>query len=448
MHTRSLCFVVLLLMEGALIAQPKKDNEKQLQVSLAPALGTNGLNPGSFTNHFSINLTSGYSAANLAFEIAGISNLNTNYTRGLQFAGICNLTGANAFGGLSKKEKEEKIKSGFSSTLVGAQFSGVTNYVTNEVYGMQATGGINLTRGALLGVQVSGISNIVYKYSFGVQLAGVSNVSYESMDGVQISSLYNMTTGGLYGLQLGMFNQAAFTEGKNSVADAGAWGFQIGLVNMADRVNGFQIGLINRAKRSQGTQIGLINFYRPGKQMGTKDGTAIGLLNFGDFGFIAISANEIFATNYELATGNRKNGRIKLSSRNTYVENVLSFSNNSYVGDRWAIGYGTMKMFFNRSDAPGMSEFRFLSGGIHFHQVNFQSKFSTDLNLLSQVKVMLGTRLSPKLLNIYVFTAVTGNFFLTEQDNSLRPNQLSTAGTMSGNSYEAWPGLSLGVMLH
>ncbi len=147
----------------AATAQRKIDYTKIFQVSLTPAIGTNGMHPGGYINYFSFNLTSGYSMANYIFEIGLISNLNVNETKGLQISGIANLTGANAFAGMQQKEKDEKIKRGFEANLTGFQIAGVSNVVLNNVFGGQISGVTNVAKGALQGFQLSGISNVVYK---------------------------------------------------------------------------------------------------------------------------------------------------------------------------------------------------------------------------------------------------------------------------------------------
>lgn len=433
----------------SLFAQEKPLKIRPLQFSIAPSLGTNGLQPGSYSNQFSFNLTSGYSSKTLAFEIAGISNLNTNGTRGLQIAGLANITGGNAFGGLSKKEVDQKLKNGFNSHLAGVQLSGLTNIVVDEVFGMQLTGGINFGKNTMFGTQVAGISNIVYKFSFGVQLAGLTNVSVASMDGVQIATLANRTEGGLYGFQLGAFNHAGSTEGINSFENKNPWGVQLGVFNFAERMNGFQIGLVNWAKRSQGTQIGLINIYRRGGQVNTRDGTAVGLLNIGDLGYLAVYSSELFALNYEFATGNGKNKRIMLAGRNAYWVNSVTYSRSPFYKGAWAMGYGVKKMFFNRSELPGMMEFRFLSYGMDFQHVSFDSdNLTKSLSLLSRAKVEIGTRLAPKLFGIYVFGGLTYNCFWTDADRTLAPALLKWQTQSNNQTLEFWPGFIFGVMIH
>lgn len=418
------------------------------QVSLLPGISSNGMHPGGYNNYFSLNLTSGYAASTRLLGLALISNTDEERTSGLQIAGLANLTGVNAFAGMQKKERDEKVRKGFEANLAGLQVSGVSNVVLNNVFGGQLTGGVNISKGALLGLQVAGLANLVYKYTFGLQLAGLWNISFESMDGVQLSSLANYTKGGLFGFQVGAYNRAGFIEGKNSYENDYPSGLQLGLFNHANKMNGFQVGLINIAGNMQGTQIGLINIYRSGKQAGTRDGTTIGLLNFGNSGYASLYANELFITNIELATGNSKNGRIKFSRRNIYIQNALIYSNNpSFLDDdRWAIGYGVRKFYFNRSVAPGMNNFRFLSFGMDALHMNHEDKKLTrELSLLLRPNVSFGTRLHPKLKSIYVFGGISYNVYLSDADYNLSPEFLESSATLGNRTLDMWPGFSVGV---
>lgn len=379
--------------------------------------------------------------------------MNEEKTRGLQIGGLANLTGANAFAGMTEKERDLKIKSGFEANLTGVQISGITNVVINNVFGGQMTGGVNVTKGAIIGYQLAGISNVVNKYSFGVQVAGLWNSSVQSVDGVQIAGLMNYTSGELYGVQISAFNKAGYMEGKNSVPNDKPTGVQIGLMNVAKKMNGFQIGLINFGKRSQGTQIGLINIYRGGKDVGTRDGTAIGLINVGDGIHVAMYADELFFTNYEISTGTRKNRRIKDETTNKYIANSLIFSNtsNGFVSDQksWAFGYGLKKFYYNRSDVPGMTEFRFLSYGFEVMKINYEAKkITNEMSLLVRPKVSIGTRLHPKLRQIYVFCGLTYNFYWSESETGISPGFMESSKKLENKLLKMWPGLSVGIHLH
>ena len=419
------------------------------QVSLLPGISSNGMHPGGYQNYFSLNLTSGYAASTRLLGLALISNTDEEISSGLQIAGLANLTGVNAFAGMQRKERDEKVRNGFEANLAGLQLSGLSNVVLNNVFGGQLTGGMNVSKGALQGLQVSGVANLVYKYTFGLQLAGLWNISFESMDGVQLSSLANYTRGGLFGFQVGAYNRAGFIEGKNSYENDDPTGLQLGLLNHVGKMNGFQVGLINIAGNMQGTQIGLVNIYRNGKQAETRDGTAIGLLNFGNSGYAALYANELFFTNIELATGNSKNGRIKSSRRNIYIQNALIYADDPSFLDnegRWAFGYGMKKFYFNRSERPGMNNFRFLSFGVDaLHMSHEKKKLTRELSLLLRPKVSFGTRLHAKLKSIYVFGGISYNVYLSGSDYKLAPEFLESTATVGDRSLDMWPGFSAGV---
>jgi hypothetical protein len=108
LNVRICCIGIAVCISLTLHAQRKNSDLRSFQFSIVPGLGTNGLHPGGFRNIVSMNLTSGYSKATLLFELAGISNLNTDETRGVQIAGLANLTGANAFLGLRRGKLTKK----------------------------------------------------------------------------------------------------------------------------------------------------------------------------------------------------------------------------------------------------------------------------------------------------------------------------------------------------
>lgn len=187
--------------------------------------------------------------------------------------------------------------------------------------------------------------------------------------------------------------------------------------------------------------------------MGTKDGTAIGLINAGDVGHVAVYADEMFFTTYEITTGNSKNSRIQNAGSNRYVLNSLIFSNTStgFNADRksWALGYGLKRFIYNRSVTPGMSEFRFLAYGVEFLHINHTPKSITkELSLLMRPKVQFGTRFHPKIRNIYGFVAVTYNAYVSKSNTEISPSFLESNSTVSSRVVQLWPGISAGLLLH
>ncbi|MFZ6014622.1 MAG: LA_2272 family surface repeat-containing protein [Bacteroidota bacterium] len=443
---KTVLFLLSALIWSPLWAQQKMST-RIFQVSLTPGLSTNGIHPGGFSNYFSINFTSGYSSANYLLEIASISNLNENGTRGLQVGGLANLTGANAFKSMSLKEVDKKKREGFEANLSGAQFSGLGNIVINNVFGWQTSGGVNIAGGALQGFQLAGVANIVVKYSFAVQVAGAYNVSLESMDGVQVAGLFNFTAGGLYGAQISLFNKAGYMEGKNSYENNDPTAFQLGIINKSGKMNGFQVGLINIGKRMQGTQIGLINVYRGGKDPGTRDGTSVGLLNIGSTGYVAMYANESFIYNFEIATGTIKNKRIVAESKEKQIQNALICSFQG-KGGYWALGYGLKKFFFNRSGLVGMTKFNFFASGIDLLHINHENKKLTkELSLLSRPNVSFGSRLHRKNKSIYFFLSVAYNLYRSSSGKTIDGSVTQKLLLHEGSRLQQWVGVSGGILI-
>jgi hypothetical protein len=440
-------FPILILVSASLFGQQKFVSI--FQVSLTPGLSTNGLHPGGFRNFFSLNLTSGYSSANYLLEVGVVSNLNEHETRGLQFAGIANLTGANTFAGLQFKEIEKLKREGFEANLSGLQFSGVTNFVMSNLFGGQICGGVNVARGAMQGCQIAGVSNIIRKYSFGFQLAGLWNVSFESMDGVQMSGLANFTNGELYGAQVSLFNSAGVIEGINSFTKKYPTGLQLGLVNYSRTMNGYQVGLVNIGRKMQGTQVGLINIFTNGKTPETRDGTSIGLVNIGSSGYAAMYSNEIFYRNVEFSTGTVKNRRRNTDAKEKQIQNGLIYGSGGGLlsnQKRWAFGYSLKKFFFNRSITPGHGHFNFFSAGLDLLHINHRAqKFTREVSVLARPNVSVGSRIHPRNRNFFFFGTIAYNFYKSKSGEIVGFAEKNQADKNYG--WQRWPGLAIGVLI-
>jgi hypothetical protein len=273
------------------------------------------------------------------------------------------------------------------------------------------------------------------------------------MDGVQIAGLSNYTHGQLTGTQLALINRAGIIEGKNSYEPAPT-GFQIGLFNKADRMNGFQIGLVNVGKTMQGTQIGLVNIYKGGTDPLRKDGTPIGLINIGGFTYGAVYANELFLYNYELSTGNRKNGRILQTHENVYLTNSVIYSSHGYRtsnNNEWALGYGFTKMRFNRSERPFENEKQFMAYGVDVMHLNSQAGvFTKDFNMLTRFKYLRGVRIMRRVKNLnmlFPFFMVSANVYAGNiNDQSVTPSGFKSK--LSNKQLSVWPGFALGMLIH
>ena len=450
LKTTNLTLLCILLV-GASYAQKKRIlfDKRLAQFSIVPAMGTNGIQPGSYINYFSLNLFSGYSAGNYLLEIGGLSNLNVMETRGLQFAGLTNITGANAYVGLTSKEIV-KQDIDYAKNLTGLQFSGLLNYVHNTVYGGQFTGGMNTAKGALWGVQIAGVYNMVKKYTTGVQIAGLYNISMQRMDGIQIASLFNYTQGLLIGTQLGMFNSADRIEGWNSYQRGDYSAVQIGLVNRARKMNGLQIGLVNLGGKSQGLMIGLVNIYRNGDTQDRKGATAYGILNAGDFGNLLLYSDETFTFNYQLTMGNSKNGNFAPIRVGRYWLNGLIYGHNPRFVDNsrsWTAGYSVGEYFYWNVEPTPYNEYKFISITGEVLHYNYGKSTNEKINPLMKVKIAYGSKLHYKI-PFHVFGGLSYNALVTNTSHAVNEKWLQAERRSSNGRMSFWPGIFFGIHLH
>ncbi len=160
-----------------------EENEKRnFQMSFISPLSTNGMHAHLTTNKVSLNLLGGYSYGNTAFELGGIYNVNTHFTKGLQLAGIMNYSG-------------------------------------NTQNAVQVAGIANVAKGGTTPLQIGGIANVAKKVQ-GVQLAGIANVA-DKVHGLQLAGIVNVANE-LHGVQFGLINIAKNSEN----------GTPIGLINI------------------------------------------------------------------------------------------------------------------------------------------------------------------------------------------------------------------------
>ena len=142
--------------------------ERVWQVSLVPFLGRNGKASGSYVNKTSLNVLGGYAGALNGVEVGSIFNVEKDYVKGVQIAGV-----ANAAGG----------------RVAGAQIGGVLNAVRRGVKGAQVAGVLNVAGGKVEGTQVAGVLNVAGKGVSGAQAAGVLNVAGGTVSGLQLGFL-------------------------------------------------------------------------------------------------------------------------------------------------------------------------------------------------------------------------------------------------------------------
>jgi hypothetical protein len=448
--------------EQALVKRPIRESKRFFQVALFPGISTNGIYSGSYYNTISLNIFGGLSAGNKFLELSPISNVNLKRSTGIQFAGLANVVGANAFVNLTVYEERNMInKEDFESNFQGIQVAGLINYVRDHAGGIQLAGLLNVVGGDLKGVQIAGIGNSsgngTNGYSQGFQLATLYNISKEAIAGFQISALFNYTDGGLSGTQFGLINKARFMYGKNTNPPTRAKSLQVGLLNFSKEMDGIQFGLINFGGKSVGTRIGLINFFQryPTKENVNK-GVPIGLLNFGSVGSVfRATYNELFPVNVEYTTGNDKNGTMTQSGL-PYGDSDLKHNQNALIAGynpahrNWGFGYGFERIQYNKASMnpkDPRNRIRMMSYGLRVVRLNREQKLDKQFNLVSRLHAEYGRKFRGK----YVFVGAALNYFVHDQNVEMKEYRINGAVISTGEFFnkkaEFWPGYSLGVQL-
>lgn len=432
------------------------------QFSFFPGLSTNGLSSAMYYNRYSFNLTSGISAGNEYFELGIISNSYTRSTTGIQIAGFANIVGTNSYINLTNWEEKDMIKKGDRSDMTGLQFSGVLNFVRNDAEGFQLTGGFNVTNGSSISSSFAGVGNSVQGNMSGVQVAGVYNVANRRANGLQLSALLNNTNGSLSGIQIAAVNYAKYMWGRNSVKPISGSAIQLGLINVSKNNDGIQIGLINKAKAFRGTQVGIVNFYRSSPYEGSQGrgryGTPIGLLNLGSKGgHFRTYMNDLFLTNFELATGNCFNctwteSQMPISGRFMIMRvNSLIYSFNPFDDIEsefeWSVGYGFQQVLYNKSSQSKNDKRNkkyFISYGLRFLHLNKDKKFNPDLSLLTRAHMEIGYRI--KFIFKYIYAGTTINYFISN-DNLFDRKSMFISGESRRHQYQLWPSYTIGFQM-
>lgn len=428
-----------------LFAQPKHQIYKHsiLQLGIFPGLSTNGLNPGEFDNDISINILSGYGHSNRIIAINGITGFNTASSTGIHLSGLADFIGGNGQVGLSDKEKRSELRSGYETSLLGFQISGVHNYVGSNVTGGQFALGGNMIKNYLIGVQLGGVYNYVGGFTMGAQLSIFANYSKKSMSGFQLAGFLNYTNGSYSGIQIAAINHAGVINSTKEPGTSQNTALQIGLINLSGNMGGTQIGLINIGKKVSGTQIGLVNIFKNGSTVDSRDRPAYGLLNIGDIINPRIYTSAFFLANYGLHTGKSLNGRVRSATRSLTSYNEVLYSTNYSINReaRWGVSYKVGFISYYKSvDIRNQRNYCSLLAEVgHF---NKNKKFDGHVNIRYAVHIETGFRLSKKINFVYPFLGVSYNYIPQQIVNG--PEIIATNN--SNGSF--WLGYTFGIMLH
>lgn len=337
LHNRQI--VTLLVPEESRIISDNliiHDNRK-VQVSLIPFIGTNRKLSGTTTNSFSFNVLAGYSGGVNGFEIGGLLNIDRRNVRGAQIGGIANIVGGNT--GPFQMAGFFNLNSG---SITGTQVAGFSNVVLDTLNGVQLAGFNNTLHGYMNGVQISGFNNTTTQNVDGFQLTGFANVALKNVElgqisgfanycndvnGGQITGFVNFAKGdvnwgqiagfanygkSVKGLQIAGFGNISVNEvSGGQIAGTINYGktggkFQIsGYANIAtEEIKGIQLtSYLNYAKKVNGWQIAVFNVSDT-----VESGLPIGVFSFVKKGFhrFDISVNEIFYLNTSYKLGVKK----------------------------------------------------------------------------------------------------------------------------------------------
>ncbi len=227
--------------------EPAQSRHRFLNLSLFYPLSTNS----SKQDSADINLTLLYGrmgsvhGLDLALGVTGLEQS----LKGVQLAGLMAAAG----------ERGE-----------GIQLAGLGSVSGEKFTGLQAAGLFCVAGDQLAGVQLSGLFSVAGDTASGIQVSGLFSVTGETLDGFQASGLFNVAGENLKGVQVaGLFNVAGESStalqlsGLMNVTGELCRGVQIGLFNIAPRLEGLQVGLVNVASTLEGIPVGLVNVTRP-----------------------------------------------------------------------------------------------------------------------------------------------------------------------------------------
>ncbi|WP_407430108.1 hypothetical protein [Arcticibacter sp.] len=224
---------------------PKTD---KIHIGIVYPLSTNGTNAPADTNHFSLHLIAGVSAAEEGLAFAGLSNFVRHRLTGLALSGFSNHIGGRANG---------LLLAGFLNTY-------------GDSKGLQLAGFSNVARGSAESAQFAGFFNLAREIK-GAQFAGFANVS-KGVQGTQVSGFTNVAKE-IQGSQVSGFANVAENVSGSQIG---------GFANVARKVKGVQLAAFINVADSSDHPIGIINIIRNGeKSIGLSiDETQTTLLSF------------------------------------------------------------------------------------------------------------------------------------------------------------------------
>jgi hypothetical protein len=388
----------------ATVPEPS-EHVRLVQFTLFYPLGTNGIESYRITNRISLNLIAGVTGGVLGAEFGGILNVTNGWVEGGQFAG---------FGNIVRQQVQ------------GAQFAGFGNLSGGSVRGVQGAGFMNVNRGSVRGVQGAGFMNVNGGRTTGPQLAGFMNINGGSYQGVQVAGFMNINGG--EAMEGAPEHNGPQVAGFANVNGGNLKGVQVaGFLNVAPEVEGAQIGgFLNIARKVKGVQVGFINLAED------IDGVPIGFLSIVKNGTRAVTffANEVMLSNIGVKVGSRR------------IYNILSAGYNPGAGlYRYSFGWGI-------GHHGTFGERVYLDTDLMVQNLH-ESRFRSDLSMLTSVRVLPGFRLG----NVFsLYAGPTFNYFISDyadgSELGRRPVYTREPGPARNTYRRAWFGVTGGVQVN
>jgi hypothetical protein len=406
--------VILLLLSCSSINIKASDQQdepvetRSFQLSVFPAVGTDGQFSHKYLYNFSVNVFAGITGGVDGIELGGFGNINRYSMKGFQAAGFGNVVNGNV-NGLQAAGFINVVNGGAE----GLQGAGFINVVNSNSKVLQGAGFANIVNGELRGLQGAGFLNVASGNARAIQAAGFGNVCGGLLEGIQGAGFFNVADR-MEGLQgAGFVNVAGDIDGMQGA----------GFINVAGSVEGMQAaGFINVATRVNGVQLGIVNV------TDSIDGMPIGVLSIVKDGYRKIEFSGGDALNAAVA--------FKIGVRRFY--NLFTLGTQFIETDPLlTYGYGIGSEFYLAND-------RYLNLEIVSHHIMERRWWEHDnYNMLNQLKVIYASDINDRW---QVFAGPVFNFQLRDidsDDNDISPYQ---PVRYSGKNMVAdmWIGLNAG----
>ncbi len=348
--------------------------ERFMQVSFLPFIGSNHVVSGLLTNRLSLNILAGYSEGVRGFELGGLFNIDRNNVKGIQIGGLGNIVG--------KDTRGIQVAGLFNvngGSLDGLQVAGLSNLVMDTIRGVQLAGFVNALRGAMYGPQISGFANFTSQNVDGAQISGFTNIALKDVRAGQVSGFAN------YAKNVGGVQAAGFANivsGTNNGIQAA------GFMNFAREVNGYQLSVFNFSDTvSSGVPVGFLSFVRKG------------------YHTVEFSTDEFFRANMAFKTGVRKFYNILSAGvSEEWLEAGYGIGSQLRFSDKWKMSFDLTSSYVLDKARPAENSY------MHFKfspKLDFKVfKYLTltagpSLNLFGDISTTSSDYNSPSLLFSY-----------------------------------------------